>query len=226
MAPTAVKPPRKKLRERSELTQRIASAIVLIAIALPLIWIGGIAIWFMALALFALCFYEWRLMTRGAGSLFFVMGLAYCGLSFTLPIIRDAVLPDGLFLLILLFLAVIASDVFAYFCGRALGGPKLMPSVSPNKTVSGAVGGLLGAVGIGAVYAALVPQIPIDLAAIGAGVLSLFSQAGDLFESWVKRRFKIKDSSQLIPGHGGFLDRVDGLLGASIPMLFYVLFTT
>ncbi|MFD0917504.1 phosphatidate cytidylyltransferase [Pseudahrensia aquimaris] len=231
MKPTSVetpsgKPPRRKLREHSELTQRIVSALVLVGIALPLIWLGGIATWIMAAALFALCLYEWRLMTAGAGASIAALGLAYCGLTFTLPIIRDALLPDGLFLLILLFLAVIASDVFAYFSGRAIGGPKLMPSVSPNKTISGALGGLVGAVVVASVYAAIVPQVTVMTAAVGAAVLAVFSQAGDLFESGMKRRFNVKDSSQLIPGHGGFLDRVDGLLGASIPMLVYVVLTT
>ena len=221
----SVKPPRKKLRERSELTQRIVSALVLVCIALPLIWLGGVATWLMAAALFALCFYEWRLMTAGAGGLVAALGLAYCGLTFALPVIRDALLPDGLFLLILLFLAVIASDVFAYFSGKTFGGPKLLPSVSPNKTISGAAGGLIGAVVVCSFYAAIVPQVTVASAAVGSAVLAVFSQAGDLFESGVKRRFSVKDSSQLIPGHGGFLDRVDGLLGAAIPMVIYVAMT-
>jgi phosphatidate cytidylyltransferase len=101
-----------------------------------------------------------------------------------------------------LFLVVWASDISAYFAGRFLGGPKLAPRISPNKTWSGALGGLLGAmlVGLGAALA------------LGLG---LATQSGDMFESWIKRRFGVKDSSGLLPGHGGLLDRLDGVLAAA-----------
>jgi phosphatidate cytidylyltransferase len=113
---------------------------------------------------------------------------------------------------VLFVLAVIwATDTAAYFVGRAIGGPKLWPAVSPGKTWSGAIGGALGgaAAGVITAFAAGVPTT-VALAGIALG-LSIVSQLGDLFESAVKRRFGVKDSSHLIPGHGGMMDRVDAL---------------
>lgn len=115
-----------------------------------------------------------------------------------------------------LFLVVWASDIGAYMAGRWLGGPKLAPAVSPNKTWSGAAGGLVAAmlIGLGAALvmtpgAGLVPAVAV------AGVLGVASQGGDLLESAIKRHFHVKDSSSLIPGHGGLLDRLDGVLAAA-----------
>ncbi|NMM44033.1 phosphatidate cytidylyltransferase [Rhodospirillaceae bacterium KN72] len=122
--------------------------------------------------------------------------------------------------LILLVPAVIGTDIGAYFTGRRLGGPKLAPRISPNKTWSGAIGGVVSAVILGALTAwllrneldapGLLPLLPVL-----AG-LSICAQIGDLVESWLKRRAGKKDSSHLIPGHGGLLDRFDGFLGASL----------
>jgi phosphatidate cytidylyltransferase len=115
-----------------------------------------------------------------------------------------------------LFLVVWASDIGAYMAGRSLGGPKLWPAVSPNKTWSGAAGGLLAAVliGLGAAIA-FTPGANIAAAAVVAALLGVASQAGDLLESAIKRHFHVKDSSHLIPGHGGLLDRLDGVLAAA-----------
>ncbi|MGE4219285.1 MAG: phosphatidate cytidylyltransferase [Alphaproteobacteria bacterium] len=118
---------------------------------------------------------------------------------------------DGLPVLVWLIAAVIATDVAAYFAGRRIGGPKLAPRVSPNKTWSGAIGGLLGAIAVSAVAAAVCDEYPLPF--IGLGILfSAVAQAGDLLESALKRHFQVKDASNLIPGHGGFLDRLDGYL--------------
>ncbi len=112
-------------------------------------------------------------------------------------------------------LAVVwATDIFAYFVGKSFGGPRLAPRLSPNKTWAGFAGGLLGGglAGIAAAFAVGSPILPI--AAISLG-LSLIAQGGDLAESWAKRHFAVKDTSGLIPGHGGVLDRLDGLLAAT-----------
>lgn len=112
-------------------------------------------------------------------------------------------------------LIVWASDIGAYMVGRLVGGPKLAPSVSPNKTWSGALGGLAAAVGAGlAVAAAFDPEARLMRVALIAALLGIASAVGDLVESKIKRHFHVKDSSGLIPGHGGLLDRVDGLLAA------------
>jgi phosphatidate cytidylyltransferase len=118
-----------------------------------------------------------------------------------------------------------ATDIGAYAFGRMIGGPKLAPSISPNKTRSGAVGGLICAV---VVSAALlwVFKVPLGFAHIGVAILiSIISQTGDLFESAIKRLYGVKDSGSLIPGHGGFMDRFDGLWAAApVAAVFCVIF--
>ena len=117
---------------------------------------------------------------------------------------------------LVLLLLVWASDVGAYAAGRAIGGPRLAPRISPGKTVSGAVGGLIAAVAVG-LGAALVLSPPPHLPRAGllAAALGIVAQAGDLFESWVKRRLGVKDSGTLIPGHGGLFDRLDAVLAVA-----------
>ncbi|HEX2020428.1 MAG TPA: CDP-archaeol synthase [Aurantimonas sp.] len=120
----------------------------------------------------------------------------------------------GLAVLGLIIAVVWSTDIFAYFTGRSLGGPKLMPRVSPKKTISGALGGLLAGVVFGVVYAEFVADAPVVFVIFLAAILSIVGQAGDLYESWIKRRFGVKDSGRLIPGHGGLMDRIDGLIVA------------
>ena len=116
---------------------------------------------------------------------------------------------------LLLFAIVWATDIGAYFGGRRFGGPLLAPATSPHKTWSGALGGLVAAVAVSLAAAPLAaPAHPGTLVLFGA-VLSVAAQFGDLFESAIKRHFHVKDTSQVIPGHGGVLDRVDGLLAAA-----------
>ena len=141
-------------------------------------------------------------------------GLAYAGaLMLAPPLLRgDDYL--GMLAVFFVFAVVWATDILAYFVGRAIGGPRLAPAISPNKTWSGAIGGSLAAV-----LAGLAVLWPDSLAAatkiaLTAFVLSAISQAGDLFESHMKRQFDAKDSSVLIPGHGGVMDRVDGFVAA------------
>lgn len=126
-------------------------------------------------------------------------------------------LPDGLMLLLWLVFSVWATDIFAYFVGRSLGGPKLAPRISPNKTWSGLAGGVVAASSVGLVFAHLLGSSRAwAVPAVLGAALALTAQAGDLVESGLKRRFGVKDSSALIPGHGGVLDRIDGLVPASI----------
>ena len=128
-----------------------------------------------------------------------------------------AVAPGGV-LLIFPLLLTWASDIGAYFFGRAIGGPKLIPSVSPGKTIAGAVGGLVASMAVAYVYAklVLVPVAHLGFTPWGAlmfGLLiSIAAQVGDLYESLLKREAKVKDSSHIIPGHGGVLDRFDSLI--------------
>jgi len=115
-----------------------------------------------------------------------------------------------------LVLVVWASDIGAYLAGRLVGGPRLAPRISPNKTWAGAGGGLGSALLAGIAAASLLENLaPPRQAMIVATLVGAAAQAGDLFESWVKRRFMVKDTSSLIPGHGGLLDRADGLIAAA-----------
>jgi len=215
----------------SELTLRIISALVLIAIFLPLLWLGGLPFWVMCLVLSGVLFYEWAGIVRNesvrsASVWWWPLGLIYAAIPIVLlPPIRDHTATSGLLLILFLFLIVAVTDVAAYFAGRSIGGPKLMPRVSPKKTWSGAIGGLTAAFIVGIGFAYILAPGSVVLCAIGAAVLSVFSQAGDLFESSVKRHFGVKDSSNLIPGHGGFMDRLDGLLIAAIPLALYTFLT-
>jgi phosphatidate cytidylyltransferase len=128
---------------------------------------------------------------------------------------RTLALPRGEHWVLLGILSVAAGDTFAYFTGRAVGRTKLAPAISPNKTVEGAVGGLLGSVACGVLYAlAFLPAVPAWYAAAAAGAAGAFGQGGDLFESLLKRSAGVKDSGTLFPGHGGVFDRADGILAA------------
>ncbi len=138
-------------------------------------------------------------------------GLVYIALGVgMLPPLQAA---GGFWLVAWLVTIVALADVGGYFAGRAIGGPRLWPAVSPKKTWAGAIGGW-GLAVIGGVVGGLSGLLSVEGAILLSLVLAVASQAGDLLESWVKRRFEVKDSSALIPGHGGLLDRFDGLLGA------------
>ena len=148
-----------------------------------------------------------------------IAGILYCGLP-AVALIWLRGLTLGLEAVIFLLLCVWAADIMAFFTGRALGGPKLAPSISPNKTWSGAIGGVVGAIVIAGGAAAL------WLTGLGgkgfgyffalAGGLAVLSVLGDLLESGLKRRAGVKDSGTLLPGHGGVMDRLDGLVPVAI----------
>jgi phosphatidate cytidylyltransferase len=141
--------------------------------------------------------------------------IPYAGVLGIAPVVLRSDVEHGFTATIFLYLCVWATDIVAYVVGRAIGGPKLLPHVSPKKTWSGSIGGIVAAV----IVAIAVAQVwglsqVLALAAI-AIVLSVVSQAGDLFESALKRRFGAKDSGHLIPGHGGLMDRLDGFVAAA-----------
>jgi phosphatidate cytidylyltransferase len=122
----------------------------------------------------------------------------------------------GLVAIIFLFAVVWTTDIAAYFAGRAFGGPKLAPRLSPKKTWSGALGGAIWAVMAAGIVAIMGGLPRLVVAALVGLVLSVASQAGDLFESGLKRHYGAKDASQLIPGHGGLMDRLDGFIVAAL----------
>jgi phosphatidate cytidylyltransferase len=144
--------------------------------------------------------------------------LAYAGLAaISLALLRDSD-GAGLKAILFLFAVVWGTDIAAYFTGKTFGGPKLAPSISPGKTWSGAIGGAVAGIAAGMAAASAAGTGATGLAAAAALVLTVAAQAGDLFESAVKRRFGVKDSSHIIPGHGGLMDRVDGLVAAGLAL--------
>lgn len=145
------------------------------------------------------------------------LGALYAGLpALALVWLRGADM-IGMLAVLFVLLSVWTTDTGAYFGGRQIGGPKLMPRVSPNKTWSGLLCGIAAAGIIGAIFAmATNVGLHAGRMAVGGMVLGLVAQAGDLFESALKREYGVKDASALIPGHGGFMDRIDGLAAAAV----------
>jgi phosphatidate cytidylyltransferase len=141
------------------------------------------------------------------------VGLGYIGTAaIAILFLREQ--PNG-FALALWTLAVVwATDIGGYFAGHRFGGPKLAPKISPSKTWAGLIGGMVLAAVTGAAIAGIA-GLPASATWLGAP-LAILAQAGDLFESWLKRRAGVKDSGALLPGHGGLLDRIDGLLPVAI----------
>ncbi|MEZ5799890.1 MAG: phosphatidate cytidylyltransferase [Nitratireductor sp.] len=190
----------------------LASAIMLalsVGLLLVLNSLGGLIAILAAAAIAAVLEFSMRRSVWIAGGLLYAF-LPFMALS---ELRGDSAI--GFVAICLVFACVWGADTFAYFSGRLIGGPKLAPNISPNKTWSGFCGGLAGSVLLAALVVLLAGYTPGPWLVPAAIVLSLTSQFGDLFESWIKRRFKVKDSGHIIPGHGGILDRIDGLIFAS-----------
>lgn len=207
--------------KRSDLPVRTASAVVMVAVAAGALWLGGLA-WAILVSAIALgVLWEWRAlvvrfvrspMARGlwnAGGIVYIGGAAAMLYSLNRSVAGGAIL-------IALLLAVVLTDVGAYFFGRTLGGPKIAPRISPSKTWAGLLGGIVGAsivVFVAAAEFAVEGHYPELL--LLAAAIAVLAQAGDFFESWMKRRAGVKDSGWLLPGHGGLFDRVDGLMAVA-----------
>jgi phosphatidate cytidylyltransferase len=231
---------------RNDFAMRLVSALVLAAVAGGALWFGG-WVWIGFVVLVAgLILWEWnRLVNAAKGSaigeivwLFF--GAVYVGgAAFAMVLVRNGpqIFPvDGqsqgftdLETLLGFILPIIAVDIGGYFAGRAIGGPRIAPSISPSKTWAGLAGGatLASLVTVGNEIYDLGPAANFPgydalsfAGAVAAGVLiAVIAQIGDFFESWMKRRAGVKDSSRLIPGHGGVFDRFDGFVA-----VFFVVF--
>ncbi len=145
-----------------------------------------------------------------------VLGILWIGLPCVALTLIAKQGPVPLITILWLMVTVWACDIGAYFAGRTIGGPKIWPAVSPKKTWAGLFGGMLASAVVGAMFAAWTGLAePVVLAGVGA-LLAAFSQVGDFAQSAFKRHFGVKDSGDIIPGHGGILDRVDGLLFAIV----------
>ncbi len=143
------------------------------------------------------------------------IGLAYTAAALFACVLLRRDPSHGFMALIFVFLVVWITDILGYFVGRGVGGPKLWVRVSPKKTWSGAIGGIVGSMLFAAAFAAAGYGNLVPMLLLGT-VISVISQLGDLFEFALKRQFGVKDSSQIIPGHGGLLDRLDGFMAAII----------
>jgi len=199
----------------SDVAKRSLVGAGLVAAALVTAVLGGY--FFAALVALAACalFFEWRRIVRGWSYGWQVAGFGYALVpALALLWIRDRAQADGHFigleLLVWVFITTWSVDIGAYFAGRTFGGPRLAPSISPNKTWSGLAGGVVAATLFGALWARTT-GLPDALLWL-APPLALAAQGGDLFESGLKRRAGVKDSGTWLPGHGGALDRLDGLV--------------
>jgi phosphatidate cytidylyltransferase len=199
---------------------RLISTVVLLPPALAAIWFGTPYFEIMVIVSGLVAIYEWCRVSlvKGDGTRmgWLALGVVYISLACVSLIALRADPRSGRAIVIVFFSIIWATDIGAYVVGRAIGGPKLAPAISPNKTWAGAIGGLVCAT-VAAFAAAYLLEFKLTALAmlIAAAVLSAVSQLGDLLESWWKRRFQVKDSGNLIPGHGGILDRIDGVLLAS-----------
>ena len=217
----------------SDLPKRLGSAAVMMLVAGAALWAGGMWLDLFIAVVALVCFFEFaRLVARATASKTrrlggWLAGAAYIGLAAAM------LAGAGDFLLVLILGVTIFTDTGAYFSGRTIGGPKIAPSISPSKTWAGLFGGMAAsalwvigwvlAIDRGASWLGPRFELGINLSAdnvlllalIGA-VLAVVAQAGDFFESWLKRMAGVKDSSNLIPGHGGVFDRVDGMLPVAL----------
>lgn len=210
----------------SDLPKRAASAVVMVLVAGTALWLGGFVRDMFFVLIGVACLLEYgrlmfratsRSLPRALGIAFGVVYIGYAGWLLTRI--------DALPILALLIGVVICVDTFAYFFGRTIGGPKIAPAISPSKTWAGLLGGAIGAtfaligyfvIGDYALTGAAdyVPDWPLLI--VPGAVLAVVAQSGDFFESWLKRKAGMKDSSNLIPGHGGVFDRIDGLIPVTI----------
>ena len=222
------------LKPRSDLGIRTISGVIMMSVAIAAIWLGGYAFMGLVILVGLGVFWEFSRLVFGftetvpARAAWLIGGLVYVGLAcFTLLMFSAPFF--GMTPAILLIAGVIGTDVGAYFAGRTIGGPKIAPKISPSKTWSGLVGGMIGAGLLMVAIQALIYWGRIDvrdhsdiylacgwqrLAMMGVA-LAAIAQAGDFFESWMKRRAGVKDSGRLIPGHGGLFDRTDGLIAVA-----------
>ena len=179
------------------------------------------------LTICAMCSFMWVLF-RGkqpyiANVATTLLGMVYCGwFPLHLIFLRDLSCPkydSGLGFVVLMFTAILLTDVGCYYVGTKLGKHKLAPVISPNKTIEGSIGGVFFAI-LGAVVIGLFIDLPWYMSVIAGVICTVFAQIGDLCESMLKRDAGVKDSGSSLPGHGGFLDRTDSFI-LTIPIMYY-----
>ncbi len=215
----------------SDLPVRLISAAAMIALVVGALIVGGIVFDTLVVLVALATFVEFVLLVVRATPNVSYRFAALIGGALYIGLAAGVLLGAGDFLIVLIIGATVFTDTFAYFVGRALGGPRIAPRISPSKTWAGLLGGMVGAAAWVALWVVSIeggilgPRFELGLplsgenlgyaALLGAG-LAVLAQTGDFFESWLKRRAGVKDSSRLIPGHGGVFDRIDGLLPVAL----------
>ena len=206
---------------RSDLGVRTASAVIMLAVSGAALWLGGWTWTLFVATLAVVLLWEWRALVRvfkapGPGRVLWnAGGFVYIAMA-AVALLFLRMQPGGAQVVLLVLGAVVATDIGAYFAGRTIGGPRIAPRISPSKTWAGLGGGMAAATLF--VWAGVQHILQADWSAslapllLSGPIIAIVAQAGDFFESWMKRRAGVKDSSNLIPGHGGVLDRLDGLL--------------
>jgi phosphatidate cytidylyltransferase len=196
----------------SELAVRTLTGIILIVAALLVAFQGGYLLAIVVAGIATAMFYEWTRLIRGWGAIWYVGGFIYALLpALALLWIRERA---GINLLLWSFITTWSTDIGAYFAGRRFGRHKLAPRISPGKTIEGLCGGIVAAAVLGGAWVFAVGLGKALLAC--APLFAIAAQAGDLFESGIKRRAGVKDSGTWLPGHGGVLDRLDGLVPVAV----------
>jgi phosphatidate cytidylyltransferase len=209
----------------------VAAMMVSLSLGAFILWPRDQLLPLMILGAGAVAVYTVALLRRNR-PLWHAGGVFYLGLPALAIIVLHDYVPHGEWVLIGLFLIVWATDTGALFCGNLIGGPKLAPVLSPNKTWAGFIGGMISAAIVEAIFLIVLKtgvlggKATWELAMAGAifgGGMAVIAHLGDLFESWAKRRFHVKDSGTMIPGHGGVLDRIDSTLAALVVLAVLVL---
>ena len=202
----------------SNLKLRICSSIILIPILLAIIWLGDVYFSTLMIITAIIMSFEWNnivthkkaLLTTKTLRNWLVAGIIYITI-FCLSTLYLRNLDNGLTILCYLLVVIWVTDIAAYGCGKTFRGPKILPIISPNKTWAGLIGALLFVLLFCTILAFYLFHAPLLKIILIECLLVLLAQAGDFFESWIKRTFGVKDSSNIIPGHGGLLDRIDSL---------------
>jgi len=204
----------------SEVGVRSVAGALMVFVALTAQWFGGTVFALLVAAIATLMYYEWSRLVRGWGLAWHVGGFFYALIpALALLWIRErANVPggydDGFSIVFWAFIVTWTADIGAFFVGRTFGGPKLAPTISPNKTISGLIGGVIAATLISGIWV-MHRELHWGWLLL-APVFAVAAAMGDLFESGLKRRAGVKDTGTLIPGHGGVLDRLDGLVPVAV----------
>lgn len=219
------------VRRNGDLAVRLGSATIMLAAAITALVIGGRVFDTLVVLVALVAFVEFVLLVvKATAKVAYRLAAILAGAVY-FALAAGVLAGAGDFLIVLIVGVTVFTDTFAYFTGRTIGGPKIAPSISPSKTWAGLVGGMAGAALWVALWVVAIdggivgPRFELGLALnadnliaaalLGAG-LAVLAQAGDFFESWLKRRAGVKDSSRLIPGHGGVFDRIDGMMPVAI----------